>query len=64
MKCRTGKVGYASPQEAHSFFAKIRRRRPRETGHMNAYQCVFCGQWHLGRTKYDLRRKKKFREDD
>lgn len=54
MSCRTGKIGYASPQAAAKAAKRIGARRgarsggSRQLGRMTHYRCQFCAQWHLG----------------
>lgn len=56
-KCvTTGKVIYKSRREARVALNKIRERRP-SAPERNAYNCRYCGKWHVTRMGEKVHRK-------
>lgn len=55
MTCRSGKIGYASPNEAANAVANFRTRGrkgygagTKGYGKTRHYRCALCNQWHIG----------------
>jgi len=53
VSCRTGKIGYASPQEAARVVRSLSRRKGARgqrlpSGKLVHYRCHMCGRWHVG----------------
>jgi hypothetical protein len=51
----TGKRQYATEQEARYAIYKG-RQAGNLNGHLRAYKCSFCKQWHIGHVKHKYRR--------
>lgn len=51
--CRTGKLPYASAQDAAKAARHVGHRGHRvdwHKGKLQHYHCRFCGAWHIGHT--------------
>lgn len=63
MTCKSGKIGYASPNEAASAVANFRTRGrkgygagPKGYGKTHHYRCALCSQWHIGHSRKESSR--------
>lgn len=53
-----GKVRYRKRAQAQSVAGRINRERPRKGTRASpavAYECAFCGYWHVGRSRREGR---------
>lgn len=53
----TGKIAFASAHAAHEQRRVLYMRRDNTQARLEPYVCEFCGMWHLGRRKPEIRKR-------